>query len=196
MTPPSAATGPDDGLAAVLTTVLPQVRRYARGALSGEPDLVEEFVQDAIVDLIEHHPDAGGMDPDEVAVMLQRSIKYDVMNHWSKQNRRRTSTVAVDNEVLLNDVDPDSGNEILAMLGRLDHERLLAELPRLLTGKQRRVIVAVDVLGLSQPQAARQLGMSLSGLEKLRARALTRLREHLGAASVDRAPSTSWEIPR
>lgn len=195
MSPPPAAASPDDGLAVVLTTVLPQVRRYARGALSGEPDLVEEFVQDAIVDLIEHHSDAGGMDPDEVAVMLQRSIKYDVMNHWSKRNRRRTSTVAVDDEVLLTHVDPDSGNEILAVLGRVDHERLLAELPRLLTEKQRRVIVAVDVLGLSQPQAARQLGMSLSALEKLRARALTCLRGHL-AAPAERPPSRSWEIPR
>jgi hypothetical protein len=74
--PPTAAAGPDNGLVAVLTTVLPQVRHYARGALSREPDLVEEFVQDAIVDLIEHHPDAGGMDPDEVAVMLQWSIRW------------------------------------------------------------------------------------------------------------------------
>ena len=192
----SAAGGPDDGLAAVLAEVLPQVRRYARGALRRERDLVEEFVQDAIVDLIEHHPDVGGMDPDAVAVMLQRSIKCDVMNHWSRQNRRRTSPVAVDDEVLLTHADPDSGNEILAVLGRVDHERLLAELPRLLSEKQRRVIVAVDVLGLAQPSAARQLGMSLSGLEKLRARALTRLREHLGAAPADRTPSTSWEIPR
>ncbi|GAA1312240.1 sigma-70 family RNA polymerase sigma factor [Saccharothrix xinjiangensis] len=195
MNPPPTAAGPDDGLAAILTAVLPQVRRYARGALSSEPDLVEEFVQDAIVDLIEHHPDAAGMEPDKVVVMLQRSIKYDVMNHWSKQNRRLTSTVAVDDEVLLTHADPDSGNEFLAVLGRVDHERLLAELPRLLSEKQRRVIVAVDVLGLSQPHAARQLGMSLSSLEKLRARALTRLREHL-VAPADRTPSTSWEIPR
>lgn len=70
-------------------------------------------------------------------------------------------------------------NEILVAMNRIDRDRLIADLPPLLTEKQRLVCLTVDVEGLTLQDAAAQLGMSVSVLQQIRRGAWRRLQRHL-----------------
>lgn len=190
--PPSG--GSEDCLAAILREVWPEFGAYVRRMLRCEPHLIEDVMNEAAADLIQYWRRKGELDRDRAVAVLKQAARCDVLNHWAKQGRRRTSTVAIDDKLLLDHADPDSDKEILAALGRIDYERLVQQLPTLLTERQRQVIVAVDIECLPQARAARQLGMSLRGLQNLRKTALDRLRQHLTAPPSASGPSR--EVPR
>jgi RNA polymerase sigma factor (sigma-70 family) len=176
----------EDRRAAVLTEVWPELAAYVRRLLTREPHLVEDIMNNAAADFTLYWRNNGEVDRDRAAMILKRSAKCDVFDHWNKQQRRQTSPVAIDDQLLLDHAEPNSDKEILAALGRIDHERFLEKLHVLLTEREREVIVAIEVEQLTQQQAARQLGISVEGLRKMQARALNRLRQYLTAP-----PSTS-----
>jgi RNA polymerase sigma factor (sigma-70 family) len=188
-------TDSEDHRVAVLHAVWGEFHGYVRHLLGGEQHLVEDFMQEAAADFTQYWRANGEVTCDQAAAILKQAAKFDVINYRNSKPRRTTSPVAIDDELLLAYADPHSDQEILAVLGHIDHHRLIQQLPRLLTERQRQIIVAVDIEGLTQAKAAKQLGMSVRGLQMARDTALARLRHYLTTTPVtEHTPSTSREV--
>uniref|UniRef100_UPI003F491E93 RNA polymerase sigma factor n=1 Tax=Saccharothrix espanaensis TaxID=103731 RepID=UPI003F491E93 len=178
-TEPEVTDTDDIRFTALLNEVWGGLLAYTRRRVRpDEQHLVDDLASKAAEDLYAQWRKRRGA-IGNAAAMVRQSVKCDLANHRARQARRRTDPVAVDDQTLADHADPAAESEILAMLGRVDHERLLAELPRLLTERQRQVVLAVDVDGLTQAEAAAQLGISVRGLQEQRKAALARLRRHL-----------------
>ncbi|OLF04574.1 RNA polymerase sigma factor [Actinophytocola xanthii] len=187
-----------EALRAIWVELAAYVRRRLRPY---EQHLLEDFMNEAAADFTAVWRQKGPMSVEQAIAVLKQAARGDIINHRHKENRPNTRPYSVDDEVLINHADPDSGNDVLAALGRIDHERLIEQLPQLLTERERQVIVAVDVDGLPAGRAAALLGITVDGLRRRRNAGLDRLRRHLTAAHslsstrVNRAHTTTREVP-
>ncbi|WP_309114628.1 sigma-70 family RNA polymerase sigma factor [Saccharothrix sp.] len=189
--------GDDAEFTAILHRLWDELLAYiGRRVRPDEQHLVQDLANQAAEDLyVQWRKRRGAIEDDLAAAMVRQSVKGDLANHRAKQTRRRTDPVAVDDQALADHADPAAESELSAVLGRVDHERLLAELPRLLTQRQRQVVLAVDVDGLTQARAARQLGLSVRGLQEQRKAALRRLHRHLTSPPADTTPAGATPTP-
>ncbi|MCC8247647.1 RNA polymerase sigma factor [Saccharothrix luteola] len=199
MFPPTTEGGRREGkdpMAAMLRDCWVELAAYIRNRLDPhEHHETEMFMQEAAVDFVNAWYGKGPpRTRNDAIARLKASAKKDLLNHWAKQERRRTSPYAIDDQVLLNHAHPDSEDEVLALLGRIDCQRLgLNELlPRLLTERQREIVAAVAVDEVAKKDVADQLGVSLRSVQKHYANALERLRTHLES---EPAQGTSRENP-
>ncbi|MCE7009988.1 sigma-70 family RNA polymerase sigma factor [Kibdelosporangium philippinense] len=192
-------TDSEDRRVAVLRDVWAEFYAYVRRLLPGEYHLVEDFMQEAAADLTRYWRDRGEVTRNQAAAILKQAAKFDVINHRNAKAHTTISAGTIDDELMLTAADPNSEHEILAVMGRIDHDRLIHLLPRLLTDRQRQIVVAVDVEGLTQSRAAQQLGISVRGLQKARDTALTRLQHHLTSPPAPHAEQMSRpnrEVPQ
>jgi DNA-directed RNA polymerase specialized sigma24 family protein len=180
MLPPSATCL--DPYEEILVKVWPELAAYVRRCLrSAERDDFDDFMADAALDLHKAYQRKGPLTRSQAAAVVKEAFNKDLLNHRAKLGRRNTYPCAVQDELLVAHADPDAENGILAMLGRVDCQRLglMELLPRLLTERQRKAIAAVDIERLEPGEAAAQLGIGVPALRKLRNSALQRLRQHL-----------------
>lgn len=194
----------DDRLDAILREALPRATRYARRCLPHEPQLAEDFAQNAAENLIRRWDQRGEIAPDkpiETAIEtamghMRKSVRWDITDHWRAQGRRLTSPVAVDDQVLLNYLDQykDHDHEILALLSRIDAQRLVPTLLALLDERQRQAIVAIHIHGATQKQAAADCGITVRALQERLRKALKALRRHV--AATEQVSSTTNHQPR
>ncbi|KOV87599.1 RNA polymerase sigma factor [Nocardia sp. NRRL S-836] len=203
---PSNTDG-EDRLAALLALVWCEIHAYAHRRLWTDPELAEDFVQEAAADLVQHWDERGEMSRNQAVAILKQSIKRDIDDHRRKEGRRRTSLVAADDEVLLDYLDQNSDpeHEILALLSNIDDKRHVRALLHTLEEGQRAAIVAVYVDGATQQQAATELGIGVRALQARLHKALTSMRRHAAAPHNNAGgPATqssttahqAWEIPR
>ncbi|KOX14543.1 hypothetical protein ADK67_42060 [Saccharothrix sp. NRRL B-16348] len=115
-------TDSENRLATLLREVWDEVCAYAERRLPGDPQQAEDLVQEAAADLVRRWHDRGEVSRSRAVAMLKTSIKRDIVDLWRSQGRRLTSPVAVDDRVLLDHLDRDTGSEheILALLIALD----------------------------------------------------------------------------
>ncbi|MEV6242702.1 sigma-70 family RNA polymerase sigma factor [Lentzea sp. NPDC051838] len=160
-----------------------ELAAYIRNRLDPhEHHEVEAFMQEAAVDFKRDWEEIGPpRNRNEAIARLKASAKGDLFNHRAKLDRRRTEPYAIDDDVLLNAANPEADDDFLALIGRLDCERLrLTELlPQLLTERQRAVIAAVAIDGLSTADVAAQMGITQRAVQDHLAKARERLLRHL-----------------
>jgi RNA polymerase sigma factor (sigma-70 family) len=178
--PPADADG-EDRLTAVLASVWPELRRYLTSRIPDDPGLIEDLMQEAAADLVHKWLTDGELDEDTAIAVLKNSAKHDLLDHWRKRQRRKTDVADIDDELLLAHArrsdDPD---DVMQLIARMDLDSVL----RLLHHGQREALVLVYLEGVTQREAAEQLGISPSALQRRIQRAFTSLQRHLSHPDV------------
>ncbi|HWO64742.1 MAG TPA: sigma-70 family RNA polymerase sigma factor [Umezawaea sp.] len=206
MTLPLTIIDSEDRLVALLREAWLELAAYTRSRLAASGlsfDKVDDLMQDAAADLVGKWRTQGELHHGQAMAMLKRSVAMDVIDLGRHRSRRTIDSLAdLTDQVLLQHLERASNTEyeILTLLGRIDHERLVQQLPTLLDERERAAIVAVHIDGATQPQAAEELGITVRALQMRLTKACQQLRRHLEpsrpAPTPHLADPTIWETPR
>ena len=157
--------------------VIAQLRGFVRRRIA-DPDRAEDLVGEILLRI---HQNLGSIqDQDRLTHWVSRVARNAVIDEYRRAARARehlagtpTDTAAVDTAAV--GPDPDDESSTLEELSRCLRP-LLAGLPP----EQRRAVELIDLDGLPQAGAARQEGVSLSGMKSRVQRGRRQLAELLG----------------
>lgn len=152
----------DDQFEAFVADVGPYLLRVAL-LLSGDRNQAEDLVQTTFERTYRSWERARGTDPRAYARKVLVNLRID---RWRGGARREVLTSP---ETLPQGTTPNHAD---AVDDRNEVVRALAELPL----AQRRVVVLRHLLGLTEPETARELAISVGSVKSHNARALARLR--------------------
>jgi RNA polymerase sigma-70 factor (ECF subfamily) len=155
---------------AALTLIAGRLRSYYGRRLSGQPDGVEDLVQETLLAV---HLKRDTHDPAlPVSNWLHAIARYRLTDHWRRQGRR--GTVELDEGL---HEAPEGAEGVAAAVARRDLRALLRTLP----DGQRQAIELVKVEGFSTEEAAARMGITATALKVRVHRGLARLMALTGA---------------
>jgi RNA polymerase sigma-70 factor (ECF subfamily) len=154
--------------------VIAQLRAFVRRRIA-DPERAEDLVADILLRI--HQSLSSVDDQERLSHWVSRVARNAVIDEYRRAARARqqlTGTAAVE---LVDAVgpEPDDTSSVLDELSACLHP-LLAGLP----AEQRRAVEMIDLAGMPQAGAARQEGVSLSGMKSRVQRGRRRLAELLG----------------
>lgn len=160
-----AQAGDDAAYREALQAIARRLRGYLRRRLVGQPDEVEDLLQETLLAL---HLQRGSFDPAvPVTAWVLAIARHKLVDHWRRHGRQGAQHQRLDevDELALGHVDGQPGE------ARRDLGRLLQALP----DAQRRAIELTKLGGWSVAEAAQQAGVSETALKVQVHRGLKRL---------------------
>lgn len=165
----AARGGNETAYRAALAMVAVRLRGYYGRRLGGQPDEVEDLVQETLLAV---HLKRDTHDPAlPVSNWLHAIARYRLTDHWRRQGRR--GTVALEDE--MHEAE-ETAEGAQAAVARRDLRKLLRSLP----DGQREAIELVKVQGFSTEEAAAQMGITVTTLKVRVHRGLQRLMARVG----------------
>jgi RNA polymerase sigma-70 factor, ECF subfamily len=168
------ADPPDDQM---WREVIAQLRGFVRRRIA-DPERAEDFVGDILLRI---HENLGSVDDRErLSHWVSRVARNAVIDEYRRAARAREHPVPEPEDVVA--VQEDDINDPSVMLDEL--ARCLRPLLDRLPPEQQRAVQMIDLDGVSQADAARREGISLSGMKSRVQRGRRRLTELLGQCCI------------
>lgn len=149
-----------------------------------------DAAEDIVQDVLEHLARSAGVA--NVKAWLYRAARNAIIDHY-RRRRRPAEPLEAAETLAAPEVEPDFGPAVAELAACL--RPMIDQLP----GEYRAALVAVDLEGVTQVEAARAVGLSVSGMKSRVQRGRRRLAELVDACcSVQLSPTGAIEgyIPR
>jgi RNA polymerase sigma-70 factor (ECF subfamily) len=155
--------------------VIAQLRAFVRRRIS-DPDRAEDLVAEIVLRIHQHLGSVG--DQERLAHWVSRVARNAVIDEYRRAARAREQLLATPTDTAAVEAGWPESDDGSSVLDELSHclRPLLAGLP----AEQRRAVQMIDLDGMPQAGAARQEGVSLSGMKSRVQRGRRRLAELLG----------------
>jgi len=168
-----------------------RLRAYVGGRV--DSSWVDDVVGDILLKLVRHRDGVEAAE-NPLAYVL-RVASNAIADHYRRKSVERRALSGLEQENTLHeDTDPAPGDEAMA-----DMARCVAPFIDNLPGKYRDALKLTEIDGLSQPEAARRLGLSSSGMKSRVQRGRAQMKQallHCCAVELDRRGGIADYAPR